>query len=573
MKRYRLILFMIICSLLTACGQTISASETVIDGETASVISEIVSEKEVLPNSDKDAETVTAGLPSIRESYSDWQEAYLDYMDYLIWIDCKEIAENRGKNAEEVYIQYPKEDFGFDLIYVDDNTIPELFVTTKSFVGGCWIVTFFNGQAEYNRFDDESVWYSPRSGYVSSCDKISETITKLENGTFEVVFNEEISDDNNAKMSQYIETDRRLSPEWGSYNDIQRRLNDSLSIDINVNEGCTDWACAYLGYIKSIPATWYSEWEEKAVDWFYTSSFSLIYLDDDDIPELYISSNTIPFGEVVATFSEGRVEAWHLRRDASYYIPREGYIEENIREGVYISRLENGHFVVKAYGTRYEHFDEDEKEYDWYDWMDESVTREEFYSNMAKHYDKEKLVYLHEQTYPLWEMVSILSTGHTTSENHRYQAVLADVTWEEAFDLAKADGGYLAVITSDEEYEVIAEVIKAQMLPSNIFYVAGQDYMNYSIKWIFPDGREEIGYKPDKHYYWDEWDDDWNSFKKGHDDWYNRWGKDYSDVCEYGVLKYNKELSSVYLNFAPSDVLQYVPDYSGKIGYIVEYDE
>ena len=89
----------------------------------------------------------------------------------------------------------------------------------------------------------------------------------------------------------------------------------------------------------------------------------------------------------------------------------------------------------------------------------------------------------------------------------------------------------------------------------------------------FPDGREEIGYKPDKHYYWDEWDDDWNSFKKGHDDWYNRWGKDYSDVCEYGVLKYNKELSSVYLNFAPSDVLQYVPDYSGKIGYIVEYDE
>ena len=51
MKRYRLILFMIICSLLTACGQTISASETVIDGETASVISEIVSEKEVLPNS------------------------------------------------------------------------------------------------------------------------------------------------------------------------------------------------------------------------------------------------------------------------------------------------------------------------------------------------------------------------------------------------------------------------------------------------------------------------------------------------------------------------------------------
>lgn len=56
---------MIFGSLLTACGQTISASETVIDGETASVISEIVSEKEVLPNGDKDAETVTAGLPSI----------------------------------------------------------------------------------------------------------------------------------------------------------------------------------------------------------------------------------------------------------------------------------------------------------------------------------------------------------------------------------------------------------------------------------------------------------------------------------------------------------------------------
>ena len=74
---------------------------------------------------------------------------------------------------------------------------------------------------------------------------------------------------------------------------------------------------------------------------------------------------------------------------------------------------------------------------------------------------------------------------------------------------------------------------------------------------------------PDKHYYWDEWGGNWiDNGVDLWDAWFNQWGG--NDKSEYGVLKYNKELSSVFLNFALDDI---TPLYKGRMGYIIEFDD
>ena len=577
MKRYRLIVFMIICSLLTACGQTTSVlRENSI--KSVSDISKSITDDDVSMNTEEEVDKTITNGPQLKEYYSGWREAYLDCMDYIIWLNCEETAKKFWiREVEDKDIEDAKERFEFELIHIDDDGIPELFVTTKTPVRGCYIVSFIDNRPLYGHFYTDEIRYIRKEGKINIDDGKEDVVIKLETGSFNVIYEtQSTKGENNDEKSKYFNKYESLSTYGHSYNKMRTELNIGRSLGIAEGDGYTDWARVYLQYMKEIPGKWYESKEDDAEFYLFTSSFSLIYLDDDDIPELFISSNTIPYGEMVVTVSDGKAVDCYLPRDASYYIPREGYIENNIREWIDIIKLESGQFVEVAYGDCYEHYDEDEKEYDWYTWMDERVSREKFYSNMAKLYDKDKLVYLHENEYPYWEMVSILKTGHTTSVNHRYEVVNANVTWNEAFGLARERGGYLAVISSDEEYDVVAKVIEETNDSTELFYVAGREINEGSgnaLAWTYADGKEEISSRPNYHYYWDEWEDNWDAFEKGYAAWHDQWGRDYLKICEYGVLKYNKELSSVFLNLAPVDILKYAPKYVGKIGYIIEYDD
>lgn len=604
MKRRIFVIGLIICSLLTACGQTVSASvESSV--ENSVVVSETVSENELVDGSksvvskdnEEDSIEIDVLEPSLKDYYTNWSEAYLDCMDYIIWLDCNEIAEIHNRQASESDYQFAKGYFCFDIIYLDADDTPELFVTTTADVGGCWVITLSEGRPIYNHFCSDTIRYVPHLGYAYSSDGYYTDITSLNSGIFNIVMSgafrsfhpendksDEVFEyylnekpvsesEYNSAVSKYMDMSCAVTPKWQSYDDARASLQSSLLLGFAEEDGYTEWARVYLQYIKEIPANWYKDWGDDAILALYNSSFALIYLDNNDIPELFISSNTIPYGEMVVTVSNGNAAEWYLSRDSSYYIPRKGYIENNIREGLYIDRLENGVFKNVAEGVRYEHIREEDKQDDWFTWNHEVVTREKFYSNMARYYDKDKLVYLHEKTYPYWEMVSILKKGQTTSANHRYEAVVADVTREEAFEQAKEKGGYLAVLTTDEEYEAVAKSIEKQGALAELYYVAGRKTgigaFDFSVAWTDSDGKEEIDYMPDKHYYWDEWGGNWiDNGVDLWDAWFNQWGG--NDKSEYGVLKYNKELSSVFLNFALDDI---TPLYKGRMGYIIEFDD
>ena len=74
------------------------------------------------------------------------------------------------------------------------------------------------------------------------------------------------------------------------------------------------WNDAYFHYIN-----------ESLAD-YPGFQYSLIYLDDDDQPELFIQCDAEAAGEIVASFHNNKLNILHLSRIGSIYIPHSGLI-------------------------------------------------------------------------------------------------------------------------------------------------------------------------------------------------------------------------------------------------------
>lgn len=128
---------------------------------------------------------------------------------------------------------------------------------------------------------------------------------------------------------------------------------------------------------------------------------------------------------------------------------------------------------------------------------------------------------------------------------------------------SKTEGGYLVYINSREEYDYILERIQQ---------------LGYENKQFRLGGRREIG---DNNYYWINEDNEiygepingseyWNS-----DDWLPE-EPSYRDgnIVENCLdIYYNKNADSWGWNDTPDDIVASVPYYSGKVGYIVEFED
>nr|MCR5684310.1 hypothetical protein [Lachnospiraceae bacterium] len=122
------------------------------------------------------------------------------------------------------------------------------------------------------------------------------------------------------------------------------------------------------------------------------STYSLIYLDEDDIPEIFISTGICAQGEFVLTYNNGKVEICRLDRLGSEYIERSGLIYTDTGHmGYYpvsITKLENGVFSEIASGAYTEsekYYAPDGSEIDYLDYLewDEEATGGEPYSEIS----------------------------------------------------------------------------------------------------------------------------------------------------------------------------------------------
>lgn len=143
---------------------------------------------------------------------------------------------------------------------------------------------------------------------------------------------------------------------------------------------------------------------------------------------------------------------------------------------------------------------------------------------------------------------------------HSYIVVLGDYNWDEAYyDSRKfGDNAYLVHFNSNEEYEYVCDLLK-DSYSGNIFWIGARRDDSYVYKWANAKN-ELVGDNLAKQPYW----------LKGEPSFYDVSVNQPEDRVD---LFYSKTEGRYVMNDVPNDLLNYVPSYSGKIGYIVEVED
>lgn len=149
-----------------------------------------------------------------------------------------------------------------------------------------------------------------------------------------------------------------------------------------------------------------------------------------------------------------------------------------------------------------------------------------------------------------------------TAAGHSYRLVVSDCSWTQAFQNAKAAGGRLATFETEEEYQAIIDQITQ----------AGLSYINFRIG-----GRRDPA---QKQYFWVDSENRFTgSILNATSSWaYSAWlagepsFQDGTVQESFMDMFYYQKENRWVLNDVPDDIVSLFSIYSGKLGYIIEFD-
>lgn len=145
---------------------------------------------------------------------------------------------------------------------------------------------------------------------------------------------------------------------------------------------------------------------------------------------------------------------------------------------------------------------------------------------------------------------------------HRYELIVENVTWTQAWQACREKGGYLVHINSQEEYDAIAEQIFAEDKKNIIFWlgaIRGDDSEEY--RWVDASGvalDEVLNNNPDYDSFWMSGEPSFH-------------GDDLQETCVDMFYRSGEE--RFVWNDVPDDLIGVVSSYAGKVGYICEYED
>ena len=148
-------------------------------------------------------------------------------------------------------------------------------------------------------------------------------------------------------------------------------------------------------------------------------------------------------------------------------------------------------------------------------------------------------------------------------EIHEYDFITDDITWEEAWQEAIIRGGYLAHIDTEEEEQYLVDRLSNMLNPALCYFIGGKrEAGSEEYYWVAPDGTQGTSELT------------WDSVCKKH--WLEGEPSYYDETTGieemYMDILYLKKKDAWFLNDAPNDMIAASEAWSGKIGYIVEYD-
>lgn len=322
------------------------------------------------------------------------------------------------------------------------------------------------------------------------------------------------------------------------------------------------WEQAYLDYLDGFEVS-------------NSCTYSLIYVDEDEIPELVIDSGVEAGGCQILTWHDEILDVLQTSRLYFTYVEKGnllcnsegnmGYYYDNvyaIHDGMW-EFVGGGTYSDPADGPK---VDENDNFIYEYHWLEQPVEKSEYEQKFRAIYP-EKEGKIPEVYYIKDEMYSILKTKETTSVKHHYELIVEDLTWTEASKACEEKGGYLATLTSQEEFKRVQEQIISEEKTAVTFFVGANKLGGFGFDWLEP-GKSE-GYSMLELYnalFADFWLDGEPSYEGLAED-----GRRVKE--EYVCILYRSADGRCYLNDVPEDILSAAPSYAGRIGYICEYDE
>ncbi len=329
----------------------------------------------------------------------------------------------------------------------------------------------------------------------------------------------------------------------------------------------SDWREAYSSYLNDLPE------DDMSSDYTY----SLIYVDEDDIPELVCNSGVEAAGCQILTFKDGKVDVLQTSRLYFTYAEKNniicnseghmGYYYDlffGINDGKWVS-LGSGGYGVDDNSSE-ESFDEEGNPiYAYWEWNSKELSSADEYDAKLKEMTNGVTLSEPSAYYDLEDIKSLLETGSVESGSHSYEIVKEDTTWSDAQASCLKKKGYLATITSKDELEKIEKLIESDGKRCSVYLVGGK-YVDYEYCWLENGNESEKRRMPFNVYYPDIWLDGEPSYSGKTED-----GEEIKE--DVLAIMYISSKGRYCLVDVPDDILSAAPSYKGNMGYICESDQ